>query len=70
MNAETPRTAIAVLKIQPMVVSFQSVGADLSMPMRVERGRLNGEGGWRDAPAAETGGGYRMFAVQEHGLRD
>src|ERR1019366_4162230 len=40
VNAERPRETIAVLKIQPMVVSFQSAGAGLLMPTSVESGRL------------------------------
>jgi hypothetical protein len=38
VNAERPRQTMAVLKIQPIVESFQSVGAGLSMPTSVERG--------------------------------
>src|ERR1035437_1688426 len=40
VNAERPRKTIAVLKIQPIVESFQSAGAGLSIPTSVESGRL------------------------------
>ena len=39
-KAESPRKTIAVEKIQPIVESFQSAGAGLSMPTSVESGRL------------------------------
>ena len=38
--AETPRKKIAIEKIQPRSVSFQSSGADLVMPISLVIGRL------------------------------
>ena len=39
--AEAPRKKIAMLKIQPRSVSFQSSGADWVMPSNFDMGRLN-----------------------------
>ncbi len=39
--AERPRKTIARLKVQPMVLSFQSPGTERVMPSEWESGRLN-----------------------------
>ena len=39
--AEAPRKKMAMLKIQPRSVSFQSSGADCVMPISFDIGRLN-----------------------------
>ncbi len=39
--AEPPRKTIAIEKIQPSSVSFQSSGADCEMPMSFVIGKLN-----------------------------
>ena len=39
--AEAPRKKMAMLKIQPRSVSFQSSGADWVMPISFDIGRLN-----------------------------
>ncbi len=41
MAADRPRNTIAMLKIQPSVVSFQSSGTDSVIPMTRVSGRLN-----------------------------
>src|SRR4030095_13736281 len=40
VNAERPRKTMATLKIQPIVVSGQSPGADSVLPISRESGRL------------------------------
>ena len=39
--ADSPRKTMAMLKIQPSVLSFQSSGADSVMPITRLRGKLN-----------------------------
>jgi hypothetical protein len=39
--ADRPRTTMAIEKIQPRSVSFQSSGADRVIPIRRDIGRLN-----------------------------
>jgi hypothetical protein len=39
--ADSPRNTIAALKTQPIVLSFQSPGADVVTPRTRDNGRLN-----------------------------
>ena len=76
--AETPRTKIAIEKIQPSEVNFQSSGAgvdDADQPghRQVENAesidltdaQVNAQRGRRHHPAAEPGLRDRMAAVEE-----